>query len=181
MNNSWISFCGLLMIWFLASCAGKQANVTKEAELMSNDTLIVETSLEPEPEVEKEVVPTRVDELFDDFIWNFASDERLQRRRIRFPLHVNTMDSIQQVERRDWQHDHLFAEQPTYTLLFDKESDFDFEGDTSLNSAEVEWISIFKRVPSSTSMMKVVSWLSISDLPTIVFISWITLPILLSL
>ena len=140
MNNSWISFCGLLMIWFLASCAGKQANVSKEAELMSNDTLIVETSLEPEPEVEKEVVPTRVDELFDDFIWNFASDERLQRRRIRFPLHVNTMDSIQQVERRDWQHDHLFAEQPTYTLLFDKESDLDLEGDTSLTSAEVEWI-----------------------------------------
>ena len=139
MNNYLISFCALL-IWLLSSCAGKQANVTEEAEPMSNDTLTVETTLEPEPEVEKEVVPTRVDELFDDFIWNFASDERLQRRRIRFPLHVITKDSIRQVERKDWQHDHLFAEQPTYTLMFDKESDLDFEGDTSLKTAVVEWL-----------------------------------------
>ena len=139
MNNYLISFCALL-IWLLSSCAGKQANVTEEAEPMSNDTLTVETKLEPEPEVEKEVVPTRVDELFDDFIWNFASDERLQRRRIRFPLHVITKDSIRQVERKDWQHDHLFAEQPTYTLMFDKESDLDFEGDTSLKTAVVEWL-----------------------------------------
>ena len=95
---------------------------------------------EQEPEVEIVEVSTRVDELFDDFIWNFASDERLQRRRVRFPLLVINMGDTTQIERSNWQHDHLFSDQSTYTLMFDNESDFDLEGDTSLSSAEVEWI-----------------------------------------
>ena len=129
-----------MLISLLTSCGGKNTRVSEEAEPIANDTLAVETFHEPEPEVEKEETPSRVDDLFDDFIWNFASDERLQRRRVRFPLHVITVDSILQVERKDWQHDHLFSQQPTYTLIFDKESDLDFEGDTSLTSAQVEWI-----------------------------------------
>ncbi len=140
MVYRWRSLCCLALACLLASCAGKKAYVSEDAALLPDDTLVVEATQEIEPVVEKEVTPTRVDELFDDFIWNFASDERLQRRRVRFPLLIITTDSTQQVERKDWQHDHLIAEQPTYTLMFDNESDLDLEGDTSLTSAEVEWI-----------------------------------------
>lgn len=140
MKYRWNVFSCLLLTWLLASCAGKQTHVSDEAEPISNDTFAVEAPKEPEPEVEKEVAPTRVDELFDDFVWNFASDERLQRRRVRFPLHVITTDSTLLLQRKDWQHDHLIAEQPTYTLMFDNETDLDLEGETSLTSAEVEWI-----------------------------------------
>lgn len=140
MVYRWRFLCCLALACLLASCAGKKAYVSEDAALLPDDTLVVEATQEIEPVVEKEVTPTRVDELFDDFIWNFASDERLQRRRVRFPLLIITTDSTQQVERKDWQHDHLIAEQPTYTLMFDNESDLDLEGDTSLTSAEVEWI-----------------------------------------
>ena len=140
MVYRWRFLCCLALACLLASCAGKKAYVSEDAALVPDDTLVVEATQEIEPVVEKEVTPTRVDELFDDFIWNFASDERLQRRRVRFPLLIITTDSTQQVERKDWQHDHLIAEQPTYTLMFDNESDLDLEGDTSLTSAEVEWI-----------------------------------------
>lgn len=140
MVYRWRLLCCLALACLLASCAGKKAHVSEDAALVPDDTLVVEATQEIEPVVEKEVTPTRVDELFDDFIWNFASDERLQRRRVRFPLLIITTDSTQQVERKDWQHDHLIAEQPTYTLMFDNESELDLEGDTSLTSAEVEWI-----------------------------------------
>ena len=140
MVYRWRFLCCLALACLLASCAGKKAYVSEDAALVPDDTLVVEATQEIEPVVEKEVTPTRVDELFDDFIWNFASDERLQRRRVRFPLLIITTDITQQVERKDWQHDHLIAEQPTYTLMFDNESDLDLEGDTSLTSAEVEWI-----------------------------------------
>lgn len=143
---SWELFGCLMLTYLLASCGGKKIHVTEETELISNDTLVAIAPPEQEPEEEKVEVSTRVDELFDDFIWNFASNERLQRRRVRFPLPVITQEGTNLVERNDWQHNHLFSEQSTYTLMFDKDSDFDFEGDTSLNSAEVEWIYLDSRM-----------------------------------
>lgn len=143
---SWELFGCLMLTYLLASCGGKKIHVTEETELISNDTLVAIAPPEKEPEEEKVEVSTRVDELFDDFIWNFASNERLQRRRVRFPLPVITQEGTNLLERNDWQHDHLFSEQSTYTLMFDKDSDFDFEGDTSLNSAEVEWIYLDSRM-----------------------------------
>ena len=143
---SWKLFGCLLLTYLLASCGGKKVRVIEETELIPNDTLVTIAPPEQEPEEEKAEVSTRADELFDDFIWNFASNERLQRRRVRFPLPVITQEGTNLVERNDWQHDHLFSEQSTYTLMFDKESDFDFEGDTSLDSAEVEWIYLDSRM-----------------------------------
>ncbi|MCR4765958.1 MAG: DUF4348 domain-containing protein [Bacteroidaceae bacterium] len=124
----------------LASCAGKQTRASEEVVTEPSDT--VETlPVEEFPLVEeKEVIPARVDELFDDFIWNFATNERMQRRRIKFPLQVVTPEGIGQVVQDEWQHDSLFANQSTYTLMFDDESDFDYEGDTSLSAAILEWI-----------------------------------------
>ena len=140
MKYSWRLFTVLSLAGILVSCTGKKNHVSEETDLVSSDTLEVIVPEEPVPEIEKEDTPTRVDELFDDFIWNFASDERLQRRRIKFPLQVITVEGREQIERKDWQHNSLFSQQPTYTLMFDSESDFDLEGDTSLSSAEVEWI-----------------------------------------
>lgn len=140
VKYNWKWFCFLSLTCFLASCTGKKAQVNDEAPLLSSDTLIPVIQPEQEPEVEIVEAPTRVDELFDDFIWNFASDERLQRRRVRFPLSIIGVEGTEKVERDEWQYDHLFADQPTYTLLFDKESELDLEGDTSLTTAEVEWV-----------------------------------------
>lgn len=140
VKYSWVWLCFLSLICFLMSCTGKKTQLNDGAPLVSSDTLIPVIQPEQEPEEEKVEAPTRVDELFDDFIWNFASDERLQRRRVRFPLQVASAEGTTQIERSDWQHDNLFSDQPTYTLMFDNESDLDLEGDTSLSSAEVEWI-----------------------------------------
>lgn len=80
------------------------------------------------------------DELFDDFIFNYATDTLFQRQRTVFPLPYYKGDTPLKIERAQWRHDSLFAGQTCYTLLFDREEDMDLVGDTSLSSVQVEWI-----------------------------------------
>lgn len=84
--------------------------------------------------------PMEADELFDDFIFNYASDENLQRQRTVFPLPYYNVDTPSRIEKKYWKHDYLFTRQSYYTMLFDNEEDMDLIGDTTLNSVQVEWI-----------------------------------------
>ena len=90
--------------------------------------------------------PIQADESFDDFIYNFASDDALQRQRVKFPLPYYKGDEKTNIEERNWKHDDLFTKQHYYTLLFDKEEDMDLVGDTSLTSVQVEWIFVKTRM-----------------------------------
>ena len=93
-----------------------------------------------------EPVAMKSDEIFDDFIFSFASDGALQRSRIVFPLKYYKVNGPVEVERDDWTHDSLFISQQYYTLLFDKEEDMDVVQDTSLNSVQFEWINMKQRL-----------------------------------
>ena len=97
-------------------------------------------------EVKEEPKPLEADELFDDFIFNYASDEALQRERTVFPLPYYNRDTPSKIEERFWKHDYLFTKQNYYTLLFDRESDMDMVGDTALKSVQVEWIYLKTRM-----------------------------------
>ena len=92
--------------------------------------------------------PQRVeaDELFDDFIFNYALDTLFQQQRTVFPLPYYKVDIPLKIEKKDWEHDPLFARQTCYTLLFDKEEDMDLVGDTALSSVQVEWIFLDTRM-----------------------------------
>ncbi len=146
MKRGWWSCCCVSLIGLMVSCTGKKVQVSEEADLSLEDTMTTIVVPVQEPEIEEVTVPTRADELFDDFIWNFSSDERLQRNRVRFPLQVVTTEGTEQLQREDWEFDGLFANQPNYTLMFDNEEDLDLEGDTSLNSAELEWLYLDSKI-----------------------------------
>lgn len=91
-------------------------------------------------EVIQPSVPTLADELFDDFIFNYASDTVLQKQRTVFPLPYYKGNTPLKIAEQDWKHDCLFTQQNYYTLLFDREDQMDAVGDTSLTSVQVEWI-----------------------------------------
>ncbi len=146
MKRGWWSCCCVSLLGLMVSCTGKKVQVSEEADLSLEDTLPAIVVPVQEPEIEEVTGPTRADELFDDFIWNFSSDERLQRNRVRFPLQVVTTEGTEQLQREDWEFDGLFADQPNYTLMFDNEEDIDFEADTSLNSAELEWLYLDSKI-----------------------------------
>lgn len=84
--------------------------------------------------------PLEADELFDDFIFNYALDKSLQQQRTVFPLPYDRDGTLTRIERKAWKHDNLFAEQNFYTMLFDHERDMDVVGDTALNAVQVEWL-----------------------------------------
>jgi hypothetical protein len=91
-------------------------------------------------ELSKQAERTQIDKLFDDFIYNFISDAKLQRQRILFPLSYNNLNDSSKIQEKDWQHDSLYAKENSYTLIFEKEEDMELSKDTSLTSVQVEWI-----------------------------------------
>ncbi len=120
---------GFLLFTFLISCGNKKANTIPLLPLRKwrirpghkADTLL-------EAEVKEEPKPMEADELFDDFIFNYASDDALQRQRTVFPLPYYNRDTPSKIEEEFWKHDYLFTKQNYYTLLFDKEEDMDIGG-----------------------------------------------------
>ena len=99
------------------------------------------------PAIDSAVVlkPLEADELFDDFIFNYALDRTLQMQRTVFPLPYDCNGELKRIEKDAWQHDNLFAEQNFYTLMFDRERDMDVVGDTALTSVQVEWLYLQQR------------------------------------
>ena len=90
--------------------------------------------------ISEEPVPVTVDELFDDFIFNFASNRQLQLERIAFPLTVNSGTHKDTMQRGDWQMEHFFMNDGEYTLMFDSQEQMEQVKDTTLSEAIVEKI-----------------------------------------
>lgn len=91
---------------------------------------------------DEEPIPVKADEIFDDFIYSFASDDRMQHQRILFPLPYYNKNKLLKIEEKEWVHDSLFLSQKYYTLLFDREEDMEMVQDTSLTSVQFEWIEM---------------------------------------
>ena len=135
-----------MAVFLLASCKKTPVAPTPSSE----EVPPVETT-EPEEEelaeeeqldelIAEEPMPVTVDELFDDFIFNFASNKRLQMERIDFPLVINSGAKKDTVQRDDWQMEHFFMHQGEYTLMFDSQEQMEHAKDTVLNEAVVEKI-----------------------------------------
>lgn len=90
-------------------------------------------------EEEENSKPVQADELFEDFMYNFSSDARFQRWRVKFPLEFDDADTVYHIERKYWKQDSMFSRSNVYYMLFDSEDDLELEGDTSLSSVKVEW------------------------------------------
>lgn len=138
---------GFLLLAFLISCGNKKAKMDPFATIAEMvDSAGYKADTLQEAEVKGEPKPMVADELFDDFIFNYASDDALQRQRTVFPLPYYDRDTPLKIEADFWKHDYLFTKENCYTLLFDKEEDMDMVGDTTLTSVQVEWIFLKTRM-----------------------------------
>lgn len=123
------------------SCGNKKTKIDPFATITEMvDSVHHKTDTLQQAEVKEEPKPMEADELFDDFIFNYASDDALQRQRTLFPLPYYKGDTVVKIEEKYWKHDYLFTQQNYYTLLFDDEEDMEVVGDTTLKSVQVEWI-----------------------------------------
>ena len=78
--------------------------------------------------------------MFDDFIFNFAANQKLQMERILFPLKTTKAGQVDKIEKGEWKMERYFMRQDYYTLIFDSEKQMEVVKDTSLNHAVVEMI-----------------------------------------
>lgn len=138
---------GVTMLVFLGSCGNKKARVDPFAAITNEiDSVIMKKDTLHKDKESDEPKPIEADESFDDFIYNFASDDALQRQRVLFPLPYYNREAISKIEEKYWKHDDLFTKQSYYTLLFEREEDMDLVGANTLTSVQVEWIFMPKRM-----------------------------------
>jgi len=132
---------GLLML----SCTGNKGQRTDiQADSLavaadSVDTVAVDTL---EQLIIDTPMPKAADELFDDFLFNFAANKRLQRERVVFPLNVRKKNKDEQIAKERWKMEHFFMRQGYYTLMFNDDQQMRLMKDTSVNRAIVERIHL---------------------------------------
>ena len=132
---------GCLLLAFCVACS----HTYKKQDSFAALTQLVDSAKHDrkEPKQHDIVLPLErmeADELFDDFVFNYAFDKTLPKQRTAFPLPYNKDGHVTQIAENTWKHDSLFAGGNLYTLLFDREKDMDIVGDTALSSVQVEWI-----------------------------------------
>jgi hypothetical protein len=86
--------------------------------------------------------PAAVDELFDDFLFNFIDDARFQGQRIVYPLPCTDGEEETSLTRQDWPDFDHFKNQELLTVIYEREHDLVLSKDTSMQSVAVEWIDL---------------------------------------
>ena len=140
MRQYFFLLAAFLLIF--ASCGGVKTGSTTTDEVadsvVARDSMSAVDSLLAE--LESFPMPKAADELFDDFVFNFAANRKLQMERILFPLRMVTDNKVETVDRSKWKMEHFFMRQGYYTELFDNERHMEVVKDTSVNQAVVEKI-----------------------------------------
>ena len=123
----------------LVSCKdSKMTNVfdtDEEAEGDSVEAFVGDTLHLFEEETEP---PVTIDELFNDFLYEFLSDARFQHQRIVFPLPYHSENEDERWSKREWdEHNHLGGHE-VYAVIYEREQDLELQKDTTVNSVAIE-------------------------------------------
>lgn len=133
---------GLLLMF---SCTGKKATQAEEVpEDSVADTTDQVTTDTMELLITETPMPRAADVMFDDFIFNFVANKKLQKERVVFPLRTTEGGKTGKVEKEQWEMEHFFMRQGYYTLLFNDDRQMSLMKDTAVSEAIVEKIFLKK-------------------------------------
>ena len=164
-----ISSVGCWLCAGTSSCSDRKGEVsdTIAADTLSNDTASCDST---DDIIADTPMPKAADELFDDFIFNFAANRKLQTARIDFPLPIYRNGKLEKkIGKKDWKMEHFFMHQGYYTLIFDSRAQMDLVKDTTITNVTVEKIFFdIKTVQQFAFKRKEGRWqmVSISYIPT---------------
>ncbi len=134
----------LCMVLWTTGCSDKKpvaADTLAVDSLQMVDTASVDTLDEL---ISEQPMPKAADELFDDFIFNFAANRKLQLGRIKFPLEIIDGENVAYLKKKQWKMEHFFMDQGYYTLIFDNMKQMNVVKDTSINNVVVEKVYLAK-------------------------------------
>lgn len=143
MRRCFIALSAIMLLMF--SCTGKKAGQTDEVPTDSvadsTDVAVTDTM---ELLITQTPMPRAADAMFDDFIFNFVANKKLQKERTVFPLRTTEGDKTVNTKEEQWQMERLFMRQGYYTLLFSDEEQMSLMKDTAVSQAIVEKIQLKK-------------------------------------
>lgn len=134
--------CLFMMVWTATGCTDKKPAADTTATDSVADTSAVDTL---DQLISEQPMPKAADELFDDFIFNFAANRKLQKKRIVFPLKVVSGNKTTYINKANWKMEHFFMTQGYYTLIFDNRRQMTVVKDTSINNVTIEKIYLNKK------------------------------------
>lgn len=114
----------------------------------SVDSVIADTQAVDSTEklIEETPMPKAADELFDDFVFNFAANRKLQMKRVHVPLPVYHNDKlVKSIGKRAWKMEHFFMHQDYYTLIFDNQKQMNLVKDTAIDHVVIEKVLYAKK------------------------------------
>lgn len=126
----------------MLSCKGRQTAPAEEPTADTTASASADTTAADSLEelIAETPMPQAADELFDDFLFNFVANKKLQLERVLFPLMTTRNGDTTQMRRENWQIERFFMRQGYYTLLFGSQGEMAMMNDTSLTEAVVEKI-----------------------------------------
>ncbi|MFA6873285.1 MAG: DUF4348 domain-containing protein [Bacteroidaceae bacterium] len=131
------SILGAAIMLSLTACNGTDKQSDNDDERRGgNDSLTLLASQY------KRATPTKTDALFDDFIYNFATDSVMQMGRTQFPLTVRKQGKLSTIDCHNWSTDPLFSEQQVYSIICNNESELESHTRTDLTQAAFERIDL---------------------------------------
>ena len=138
-------FSLLFMLFVPTGCNDRKP---RTVDSTASDTAVRDTSADSaENLIEATPMPKAADELFDDFVFNFAANRKLQRRRIVFPLPVYRDGKVvKKIAENKWEMERFFMRQEYYTLIFDNARQMNLVKDTTISHVVIEKIFSHKNL-----------------------------------
>ena len=139
-------FSLLFMLFVPTGCNDRKP---RTVDSTASDTAVRDTSAADSAEnlIEAAPMPKAADELFDDFVFNFAANRKLQRRRIVFPLPVYRDGKVvKKIAENKWEMERFFMRQEYYTLIFDNARQMNLVKDTTISHVVIEKIFSHKNL-----------------------------------
>ena len=127
-------------------CTGKKP--ASDADTLASDTTVADIQAMDSTEklIEETPMPKAADELFDDFVFNFAANRKLQLSRVHFPLPVYRNEKVvKTIDKKHWKMEHFFMRQDYYTLIFDNQKQMNLVKDTTIDHVVVEKVFYHKK------------------------------------
>ena len=127
----------------VAGCRGNSDVPERADSISSDDSINAEEA--SEDSVAEMSMPLAADMIFEDFIFNFASNRKLQANRISFPLPITRNGEKTLIDKRQWQTEHFFMDKDYYTLIFDNRRQMRAMNDTAMKHVTLENILLAEK------------------------------------
>lgn len=137
----------LIVVCFTSvGCSDKKPAQVHDSTSVDSVVADTQTVDSTEKLIEETPMPKAADELFDDFVFNFAANRKLQMKRVHFPLPVYHNDKlVKSIGKRAWKMEHFFMHQDYYTLIFDNQKQMNLVKDTAIDHVVVEKVLYAKK------------------------------------